>query len=58
MLWNNILYQWKSLQGVVANILDSDIVVSELEIWSRYYVHFRTNTFLKDMNSLCPPALD
>ena len=29
-----------SLRGVVANMLDYDIVVREFELESRYYVHF------------------
>ena len=29
--------------GVVANVLDSDIVINEFKLQSCYYVHFRTN---------------
>ena len=43
-------YQVRSHSGVVANVLDCHIVVSEFEL--HYYVHFRTNTLRKDMNSL------
>ena len=32
--------------GVVAKVLNSDIVVSEFELSSRYCVHFRINTAL------------
>ena len=39
-----------SLRGVVANVLDCDIVKSEFELQSRYYVHFLTNTLGKGMN--------
>ena len=39
--------------GIVANVLDCYIVVSEFELQSRYYVHFRTNTLQKGMN---PPS--
>ena len=35
-----------SSRGVVANVLDYDIVVYEFELHPRYYVHFRTNTLL------------
>ena len=42
------------LRGIVGNILDSDIVVSEFELLSLYYVHFWTNTFRKGMNPLIP----
>ena len=37
---------------VVANVVDCDLVVSEFELQSRYYVNFRTNTFGKGMNFL------
>ena len=37
---------------VVANVLYSNIVVSEFELHSRYYIHFRSNTFRKVMKSL------
>ena len=30
--------------GIVANMPDCDIVVSEFELQSRYYIHFRANT--------------
>ena len=33
-----------SLPGVVANVLNYDIVISELELQSHYSIHFRTNT--------------
>ena len=42
--------------GLMATKLDCDIVVSEFEIQSRYYVHFRTNTPGKDMNPLMPQS--
>ena len=32
-----------SPRGVVTNVLDSDIIESEFEFKSRYYVHFQTN---------------
>ena len=40
--------------GLVTNMLDCDIVVSEFEVQSRYNVHFRTNTLRKVMNPLIP----
>ena len=43
--------------SVVVNVLNCDIVVSEFELQSRYYVHFRTNISGKTMNSLIPPAM-
>ena len=36
----------------MANVLDSDF-----EVQSRYYVHFRTNTLGKNMNLLILPAM-
>ena len=36
--------------SVVVNVLDSHIVVSELELYSRYCIHFRTNALRKGMN--------
>ena len=39
--------------GVVANVLNGGIVVSEFEFQSCYYVHFG-----KGMNSLISPAMD
>ena len=44
-------------RGVVANVLDCDIVVSEFKLPSRNYVCFRTNTLGKVMNPFnVPPA--
>ena len=45
------------LRGVVANVLNCDIVVSEFKLQSRYYVHLRTNILGKDMNSFLPSAM-
>ena len=38
--------------GVVANVLDYEIVISEFEPQSSYYVHFQTNIFRKGMKPL------
>ena len=38
-----------SLRGVVANVLDYDILVKEFENQSRYYIQFWANTHGKDM---------
>ena len=40
---------------VVANIPDCDIVVSEFELNSRYYIHFRINNLGKSHELLIPP---
>ena len=45
-----------SLRGVVANVVDCDILLSEFELESRYYVHIRANNFRKGMNSLTLPC--
>ena len=39
------------LEVPVANVLDCDIVVSEFELRSRYYIQFRTSKFGKRKNS-------
>ena len=42
---------WGSPHGVVANVPDCDIVVSEFELRLRHYFHLRTNSFGKGMIS-------
>ena len=42
---------------MAANVLDYNIVESEFEPKSRYYVHLRTNTLEKCMNPLIIPAM-
>ena len=41
-------------RGVVDNLLDCDIVVSEFEPQLQYSVHFQTNRFRKGMSHLSP----
>ena len=41
-----------NLYGVVVNVLDCNIVVSEFELQSHCYIHFQINTLGKVMNSL------
>ena len=41
-------------RGVVANVLDCNIVRSEIELQSYYFVHFRINTLGKGMNFHIP----
>ena len=49
------------MQGVSSwckgKAIDCEIVVSEFELQSRYYVHFSTNTIGKVMNPLILPLL-
>ena len=47
--------QW-SLRDVVANVLDNNVVVSEFELQSRYYVHFRMDIVGKVWIPLSPPS--
>ena len=41
----------------MVKVMDYGIVESEFELQSRYYIHFRVNTFGKGMNSLILPAM-
>ena len=43
--------------GIVANMLNCNIIVSKFELQSHYYVHFWTNTLGKNKNSLISPAI-
>ena len=45
------------LRGVMVNALDCGILVTEFELQSRNYVHFRTNIPGKGMNPLILPAM-
>ena len=40
----------------MANVLGCDLVVSEFELQSHYYIHFQTNAQGKGMNFLILPA--
>ena len=42
---------------IYVNVLDSDIVVSEMKIQLCYYIHFQTNTQRKGMNPLFLPSM-
>ena len=44
-------------RGVMVKATDCGIVVSEFELRSPYYIHFRTNTLGKGMNPLILPAM-
>ena len=43
--------------GLVADVLDCDIVVSDFESHSSYYVHFQINTLRKGMGPLIFPVM-
>ena len=51
-IWDELLGSEGSLYCVAANVMDCDIVVSEFEFQSCYYVHFYINIFEKDVDSL------
>ena len=44
-------------RGAMVKAMDCGIVVSEFELQSRYYIHFRANTIGKGMNPLILPAM-
>ena len=44
-------------RGVMVKAMDCGIEVREFVLQSRYYVHFRANTFGKGMNPLILPAM-
>ena len=46
------LHPWESLGGIVANVLDCGLEVSEFELQLRCYVQFWTNALGKGINSL------
>ena len=48
-----IIYQFYMgcSRGVMVKAIDCGIIVSEFELQSRYYVHFRTNSFGKGKNA-------
>ena len=47
-----------SLRGVMANVLDYNIVVNKSELQTRYYVRFRTNTLGKGLNPFILPSFE
>ena len=53
--WGNTT--WES-EGVMVEVQDCNLKVSEFECQLQYYVHFRTNTLRKGIKSLIPPAMD
>ena len=44
-------------RGVMVKAMDWEIVVSELVLQSRHYVHFRANTLGKGMNPRILPVM-
>ena len=48
-------FYYTNIIGVVANMLNCDIVVYKFELHTRYYVHFRAIALGKYLNTLFPP---
>ena len=46
-----------SPHGVMVKVLDFGLKVSNIELLSRYYIHFQTYTLRKNMNPLILPAM-
>ena len=55
-IMNFTLTFWRSPFCAVANVLDYDILVDELELQSLCYFHFQTNTLGKGMNRFIPTS--
>ena len=53
----NTGHYWGCPRGVMVKAMNCGIVISEFELQSRYYVHFRANTLGKGMNPLILPAM-
>ena len=47
---------WENPCGVVANILESDIIISEFKLQLHYYIHFHTDTTWKGIEPLYSPS--
>ena len=54
---NNLQWLRGCPRGVMVKVMDCEIVVHELILQARYYVHFRANTLGKGMNPLILPAM-
>ena len=47
----HLILTWERPCGVVANVLDCDIILSEFEFLSPYYIYFWTYTLRKGLNA-------
>ena len=43
--------------GIVAKVLEYEIIVRKFKLQFHYYVHFWTNALRKGMNSITSPAV-
>ena len=50
-------YYWKSPHGIVANVLDCEIKISDFKLQSHYYIHFQTKTFGNCIKSFISSAM-
>ena len=48
---------WRGLYGIVANVQDRDIIVSEFKFQLHCYIHFWAYALGKSMNPLVPTAM-
>ena len=55
-VFEHFLY-WGCPRSEIVKAMDCRMVVSEFELQSRYYVHFRVNSLGKGMNPLILPAM-
>ena len=51
-----VYFLWVNPCDIVANVLECDLIVSEFELQSRYYIHFQTNTLGKHIYPLIHPS--
>ena len=56
-LASNKVWQERSASGIMVSVIDGDIVASEWEVQSRYYVHFRIKTIEKCIKQLIKPVI-
>ena len=47
----------EGLSGIMANVLDCNIIVSEIELHLHYYIHFQTNALLEKYEPPYPSQL-
>ena len=57
VLNSNTCSYWGCPRGLMVKAIDCKIVVSEFELQSRYYVHFRTNTLGKVLDPIIFQAM-
>ena len=52
-----LLISWESLHGIMAKVLDRNIVVSKFKPQLHYHIYFQTNILVKGMNLFSPGAM-